>query len=117
MGRWKPKRQTTPETRLLTEGYWFAGGLFVRVQPGSFRLATAGNRTKEESLRGIRHFLRNFTAMAVTQHLRSEVEETAGPPKLTANEIELVRFIRRAPFDWDAFLTGDRASDQPGRRE
>ena len=68
-------------------------------------------------MRGIRHFLRNFTAMAVTQHLRSEVEETAGPPKLTANEIELVRFIRRAPFDWDAFLTGDRASDQPGRRE
>jgi hypothetical protein len=55
--------------------------------------------------------------MAVTQHLRSEVEETAGSPKLTANEIELVRFIRRAPFDWDAFLAGDRASDQPGRRD
>ncbi len=61
--------------------------------------------------------MRNFTAMAVTQHLRSEVEETAGSPKLTANEIELVRFIRRAPFDWDAFLAGDRASDQPGRRD
>ena len=56
-------------------------------------------------MKGIRHFLRNFTASAVTEHLRSQVEETGGSPSLTANELELVRFIRQGPFDWDGFLS------------
>jgi hypothetical protein len=55
-------------------------------------------------MRGIRRFLRNFTASAVREHLRSEIEATCGSPELTKNEIELVRFIREGSFDWDVFL-------------
>ena len=55
-------------------------------------------------MKGVRHFLRNFTATAVQEHLRSQVEETGGSPVLTDKEIELVRFIRKGTFDWDAFL-------------
>jgi hypothetical protein len=51
-------------------------------------------------MKGIRHFLRDFTASAVKEHLRSQIENTEGPPDLTKNEIELVRFIREGSFDW-----------------
>ena len=53
-------------------------------------------------MKGIRHFLRDFTASAVKEHLRSQIEDTRGPPHLTKNEIELVRFIREGSFDWGA---------------
>ena len=56
-------------------------------------------------MEGIRRFLRNFTASAVKEHLRSEIEATGGSPDLTKNEIELVRFICEGSFDWGAFLT------------
>jgi hypothetical protein len=55
-------------------------------------------------MKGIRRFLRNFTASAVKEHLRSEVEATGRSPDLTKNEIELVRFICEGSFDWGAFL-------------
>ena len=61
-------------------------------------------RREEANVRGARYALRNFTASAVREHLRSQFEETDGPPELTENEIELVRFIRRGPFDWDTLL-------------
>jgi hypothetical protein len=54
---------------------------------------------------GVRRFMRNFTAQAVREHLRSEIEATGGSPKLTPNEVELVRFVREGSFDWDAFLS------------
>jgi hypothetical protein len=53
-------------------------------------------------MKGIRHFLREFTASAVKEHLRSQIEDAEGPPELTKNEIELVRFIRERPFDLSA---------------
>jgi hypothetical protein len=53
-------------------------------------------------MNGIRHFLRDFTASAVKEHLRSQIEDAAGPPRLTKNELELVRFIREGSFDWGA---------------
>jgi hypothetical protein len=59
---------------------------------------------KEVGVKGVRHFMRNFTATAVKEHLRSQVDETGGSPVLTAKELELVRFIRRGTFDWDALL-------------
>lgn len=43
--------------------------------------------------------------MAAKEHIRSQVED-AEPPELTANEIELVRFVREGRFDWDAYLAG-----------
>jgi hypothetical protein len=53
----------------------------------------------------IRRFVRDFTASAVKEHLRSEIE--AGRSlDLTKNEIELVRFICEGSFDWNAFLAG-----------
>ncbi|HEY1317199.1 MAG TPA: hypothetical protein VGF10_08285 [Gaiella sp.] len=61
-------------------------------------------------MKGVRYFLRNFTATAVKEHLRSQVEATDGAPALTDKEIELVRFIREGSFDWGAFL-----SDRPPR--
>ena len=55
-------------------------------------------------MKGIRHFLRDFTASAVKEHLRSSIEDSGGSPSLTKNEIELVRFICEGSFDWGAFL-------------
>jgi hypothetical protein len=55
--------------------------------------------------RGIRYWLRQFTATAVKEHIRSQIEDTGGAPELTKNEIELVRFVREAQFDWDRYLT------------
>jgi hypothetical protein len=57
-------------------------------------------------MRGIRSFLRDFTATAVKEHLRSQIESGNGPPTLTRNEIELVRFVHEGPFDWGTFLAG-----------
>ena len=54
--------------------------------------------------------LRNFTALAVREHLRSEVERSDGSPRLTKNEHELVRFVCEGSFDWSAFLTTERKS-------
>ena len=59
---------------------------------------------REANVRGARYSLRNFTASAVKEHLRSQFEDADGPPELTENEIDLVRFIRRGPFDWDSVL-------------
>jgi hypothetical protein len=66
----------------------------------------AGSATKENEMKGIRWFLRNFTASAVKEHLRSAIETSGGSPDLTRNEIELVRFICEGSFDWDALLGG-----------
>jgi hypothetical protein len=56
-------------------------------------------------MKGVRHFLRDFTATAVREHLRSEIEAADASPELTRNEIELVRFICEGSFDWGAFLS------------
>jgi hypothetical protein len=53
---------------------------------------------------GVRHLLREFTATAVKEHLRSQVEDHADAPELTEKELELVRFVRAGTFDWDAYL-------------
>jgi hypothetical protein len=58
-------------------------------------------------VKGIRYFLRNFTATAVKEHLRSQVEDTGGKPELTPKEVELVRFIREGSFDWASRLERD----------
>ena len=56
-------------------------------------------------MKGIRHFLRDFTASAVREHLRLRIEATGGSPDLTRNEIELVRFMcGEGSFDWGFFL-------------
>ena len=55
-------------------------------------------------MKGIRWFLRNFTASAVKEHLHSQVEADRGSPDLTENEIELVRFVHEGSFDWGSFL-------------
>jgi len=55
-------------------------------------------------MRGIRYGLRQFTATAVKEHLRSQIEDTGGSPELTKNEIDLVRFVHEGRFDWDRYL-------------
>ena len=59
-------------------------------------------------MKGVRHALRNFTAMSVKEHLRSQAERADRPPELTENEIELVRFIREGSFDWSGYLDDQR---------
>jgi hypothetical protein len=54
-------------------------------------------------MKGMRYFLRNFTATATKEHLRSQLEDTSGSPELTPKEIELVRFIRDGSLDWERF--------------
>jgi hypothetical protein len=36
--------------------------------------------------------LRNFTALSVKEHLRSQIEQAGREAELTPNEVELVRF-------------------------
>ena len=55
------------------------------------------------AVRGVRYFLRQYTAMAVKEHIRSQVE-VAAKPELTKREVELVRYIRDGRVDWDAYL-------------
>ena len=45
-----------------------------------------------QALKGLRYFFRNFTALAVKEHLRSQIERPEGGAELTPNEVELVRF-------------------------
>ena len=44
-----------------------------------------------EGMKGIRYVLRNFTALSVKEHLRSQLDE-ACKAQLTPNEVGLVRF-------------------------
>jgi hypothetical protein len=43
-------------------------------------------------MNGIRYYVRNFTALAVKEHLRSQIEHAGGRGELTPHEVELVRF-------------------------
>lgn len=43
-------------------------------------------------MKGIRYALRNFTALSVKEHLRSQIDGPGGEAELTPNEVELVRF-------------------------
>ena len=40
----------------------------------------------------MRYFFRNFTALAVKEHLRSQLDRTDADAELTPNEVELARF-------------------------
>jgi hypothetical protein len=63
---------------------------------------------------GIRYWLRQFTATAVREHIRSQLEDTGGAPELTRNEVDLIRFVREGGFDWERYLADHRRS--PRRR-
>ena len=43
-------------------------------------------------MKGVRYALRNFTALSVKEHLRSQIEQAGSGAELTPNEVELVRF-------------------------
>jgi hypothetical protein len=43
-------------------------------------------------MKGIRYALRDFTALSVKEHLRSQIDQSGSEAKLTPNEVELVRF-------------------------
>jgi len=43
-------------------------------------------------MKGVRYALRNFTALSVKEHLRSQLERAGSSAELTPNEVELVRF-------------------------
>ena len=43
-------------------------------------------------MKGIRNFFRNFTALAVEEHLRAQLDDAGTDAELTPKEIDLVRF-------------------------
>ena len=43
-------------------------------------------------MRGLRYLLRNFTALAVREHLSSQIDRAGSGAELTPNEVALVRF-------------------------
>jgi hypothetical protein len=43
-------------------------------------------------MKGLRYLLRNFTALAVREHLRSQIDRAGSTAELTPNEFALVRF-------------------------
>lgn len=43
-------------------------------------------------MKGPRYLLRNFTALAVKEHLRSQIDDAGTEAALTPNEVELVLF-------------------------
>ena len=43
-------------------------------------------------MKGVRYALRNFTATAVREHLRSQLDRADDGAELTPKEVELVRF-------------------------
>jgi hypothetical protein len=45
-----------------------------------------------QAVKGVRYFFRNFTALAVKEHLRSQTDRTDDGAALTPNEVDLVRF-------------------------
>lgn len=61
-------------------------------------------------MNGLRHFMRNFTVLAVREHLESQVDGRADSPELTKNEPDLVRYVVAGQYDWKAFL--DRHADE-----
>jgi hypothetical protein len=76
----------------------------VRAEPN------AGPSYPSRALNGVRYFFRNFTALAVKEHLRSQLERTGSGAELTPNEVELVRFTAER----SAQLTG-LADRSPGK--
>jgi hypothetical protein len=54
--------------------------------------------------------MRNFTATAVREHLRSQLDDTGGKPELTPKEIELVRFMRERSGEWERAVDAEKAS-------
>ena len=68
-------------------------------------------------MNGLRHFMRNFTALAVREHLESQVDERAEAPELTRNELDLVRYVVAGQYDWNAFLDRREDASAPGSAE
>jgi hypothetical protein len=64
-------------------------------------------------MKGIRYALRNFTALSVKEHLRSQIDKSGSEAELTPNEVELVRFTA----DRSDQLKGlaDRSPSKAGR--
>ena len=51
-------------------------------------------------MNGLRHFMRNFTALAVREHLESQVDGRADAPERTRNELDLVRYVVAGQYAW-----------------
>jgi len=83
-------------TAILTPPTYYAMSV-DQLRAAIVFLAVAGDLSFPR-VKGIRHFFRNFTALAVKEHLRSQIEDAGSRAELTPKEIELVRF---AADRWD----------------
>jgi hypothetical protein len=77
-------------TTILTPPTYYAMSV-DQLRAAIVFLAVAGDLSFPR-VKGIRHFFRNFTALAVKEHLRSQIEDAGSRAELTPKEIELVRF-------------------------
>ena len=55
-------------------------------------MAACGDSYPSGEMKGLRYLLRNFTALAVREHLHSQIGRAASGAELTPNEVALVRF-------------------------
>src|SRR5262245_35845763 len=63
-----------------------------RTAPGLAAARARDAAVSFDGMKGIRYALRNFTALSVKEHLRSQIERGGSGAELTPNEVELVRF-------------------------
>ena len=63
-------------------------------------------------MKGLRYLIRNYTALAVKEHLRSQIEQNASQAELTPNEIELVRFTAERSDQLGALAAESSGSQQ-----
>jgi len=63
-------------------------------------------------MKGLRYLIRNYTALAVKEHLRSQVEQNASRAELTPNEVDLVRFTAKRSDQLDALAARSSGSQQ-----
>ena len=73
--------------------------------------SSGSDDTNATGIERVRRVLRNFTALAVRQHLRTEVDAGRALPNLTENELKLVRYIVDGSYDWSAFLANRSSAD------
>ncbi|HET8751388.1 MAG TPA: hypothetical protein VFM43_02540 [Gaiellaceae bacterium] len=62
-------------------------------------------------MKGLRYLLRNFTALSVREHLRSQVEDAGSGAELTPNEVALVRFAAAHSSQLDALADKSPAGE------
>jgi len=86
----RPRSRAAPWTSSSRRVASSGGGIGRVLAVHRVRAARRSYPCRE--MKGLRYLLRNFTALSVREHLRSQVEHEGSGAELTPNEVALVRF-------------------------